>query len=344
MRKRVRMGGMYSAHVQRDGRFYCFSMLLLTVFLSACAGPQPTTAITATSTAETAELIFPPTPTPRASTPTFTPTATLVPQPTLEPTLTPEPTETPTPEPTETPDPVTAEAQKVVEYVEAHGSPIHLAQIPGMRLEATEQLQQAIWNRIPKELQELGPNPLFLIIPDADRLRAVIDTLSIQVEGHENKVPLAGREVVFTFMSVNEEVPDVMLPLYYGQGNGSYRIGAYEASDDSIRIVVRTSNQVSTSYSYEKYPEWELVNDGFIYGLYVLSGSARQAPDFQNDFSYDAVEYDHLFPGNAQNKTKMTFPAAAEIDHDGQGRYLFTIGFVDGYRSQIPAEYQEVNR
>ena len=237
-----------------------------------------------------------------------------------------------------------AEAQKVAEYVEANGAPIHLATIPGMRLEATEQLQQAIWNRIPKELQELGPNPLFLIIPDADRLRAVIDTLSIQVEGHENKVPLAGREVVFTFMSVNEEVPDVMLPLFYGMGNGAYRIGAYEAPDGSIRIVVRTSNQVSTSYSYEKYPEWELVNDGFIYGLFVLSGSAKQAPDFQNDFSYDAVEYDHLFPGNAQNKTKMTFPVAAKIDHDGQGQYLFTIGFVDEYRDQLPPEYQEVNR
>lgn len=260
------------------------------------------------------------------------------------PTEEPAPAPTEMPEPTETPDPVAAEAQKVVEYVEAHGSPIHLAQIPGMRLEATEQLQQAIWNRIPKELQELGPNPLFLIIPDADRLRAVIDTLSIQVEGHENKVPLAGREVVFTFMSATEEVPDVMLPLYYGQGNGSYRIGAYEASDGSIRIVVRTSNQLSTSYSHEKYAEWELLNDAFIYGLFVLSESAKQAPDFQTDFYYDADEYDHLFSGNIQNTTTMVHPIVAKIYHHGSGRTYFDSGYVDGYRGQIPAEYQEVNR
>jgi len=97
----------FSACEQRGGWFCCFIILLLTMLLSACTELQPTALVTATSTAETAEIVFPPTPTPQASLPT------LIPTPTLEPTPTPAPTETPTPEATATPEPVIGQVSVV---------------------------------------------------------------------------------------------------------------------------------------------------------------------------------------------------------------------------------------
>ncbi len=346
MRKRVRMGGMYSAHVQRDGRFYCFSMLLLTVFLAACAGPQPTTAITATSTAETAELIFPPTPTPRASTPTFTPTATLVPQPTLEPTLTQEPTETPTPEPTETPDPVAAEAQKVVEYVEANSVVINQVPMDRITLRATHKLQSAVSSGLPPEERHFE-NPLFAIVTDVERLEALLNTMSIEVVGHEGMVSLGDTSAVerieFVFMSGNEE-PGFRLPINFGHSAVTEtQFGAYK-SGNTVYVVMKLGDYLSTNegFSRAENEEGQFFIDGVINGLWKLSKTSVDIGTFSEKFRYDS-KYDSHNKLLMNERTWVVVLYAVHPERLKSGREHYTnSNFFEDYVEWIPPEFQPI--
>ncbi len=341
MRMRVGMGGTYSTRVQRGGRFYCFSILLLTVFLAACAGPQPTTAITATSTAETAELIFPPTPTPRASPPTLAPTATLVPQPTLEPTLTPEPTETPTPEPTETPDPAVVESQRVAEYVEANTEPINRVEMPLLEFRASDQLQEAIWDRLPDDVQALGDKPLYMMVYDVEKLTEVIGNLSIHVAGHEDKVPLADKKVVFTFLSGREEIPEVFLPYYVANQSDGYRYGAFEGGDGEIHVVIELASSISFTYKYDSFHEWQIMSEGVVLGLNQLSGNQdRDVVRFGKRFYIDTPYDDFSHPEDTRGITWLMHPSVGYgLRHELNSGYL-SPGYYKMMGEWIPEEYR----
>lgn len=206
-----------------------------------------------------------------------------------------------------------AEARRVAEYVEANTEPINRVEMPLLEFRASDRLQEVIKDKLPDDLQALGDEPLYMIVPDPERLRAVIDGLSIHVVGKEDKVPLAGRNVEFVFLSADENEFD--LPYYQGwSASVTFKYGAYQAEDGTVQIVIQTAPLVSTSYAYDANEmETEMVWGGVLVGLQILTEgqlsilNPSNVSNFQRRFSYDS-EWDDNFLGLSKNSTSMMWP------------------------------------
>jgi hypothetical protein len=231
------------------------------------------------------------------------------------------------------------EAQKVARYVMEETEPINHVAMSRLEFRASDRLQGAIWERLPADVQERSPKPLFLIVPDVEKLQAVIDGLSLHVVGQEEKVPLADKNVVFTFLSADEDEFD--LP-YYGGWNTlvTYGWGAFKGKDEVVYIVIQTAPYVSTVYSYDDLLEWHMVFEGVFLGLQKLATAQTYLPGntvkvFQRRFFFDS-EYDNEWLGNGKNHTSMLFPIVGQPTR-GDGFLLLRL--LQDHVEWIPEEH-----
>lgn len=228
------------------------------------------------------------------------------------------------------------ETRKVVEYSNTHASEIHELPLGSMSFRATEMLQAAIHSRLPESLQALGPNPLFIVVPDPERLRGVLDSISIDIEGEKDRVSLRGQNVVFTFLSANEKIEGVQLRHTYGVNvNAQYAFGAFRAEDGTIYVVSRVGESLSRTYTYDRYSEWQLLFDAFIGSLETLAGKGNDGVRFQAKFVFE--DYDK-YPGS--ERIWMMVPCVVQLDHDGQGKYIVDWGILTP--EWIPDEYEHL--
>jgi len=319
--------------------------------LSACAplGPQtvePGVTIVSTEAAPAAEVQgggVGTVPTLATAEPAAAPTEV----PTLEPTVMPTeiPLPTATPEPTETPDPVAAEAQKVVEYVEANSVVINQVPMDRITLRATHKLQSAVSSGLPPEERHFE-NPLFAIVTDVERLEALLNTMSIEVVGHEGMVSLGDTSAVerieFVFMSGNEE-PGFRLPTNYGHSAVTEtQFGAYK-SGNTVYVVMKLGDYLSTEGSFNRSDgeEVQFFIDGVISGLRLLTKSQIDISTFTNQFLYDS-SYDNYHPGLMENRTWLIHMVALRPVRIESGDLYANSGFYKDYEDWVPLEFRPI--
>ncbi len=237
------------------------------------------------------------------------------------------------------------ETQKVVEYVEANSEVINQVAMDWITLRATKGLQEAIRSRLPQDEQHFE-SPLFAIVTDVERFEALVNTMSIEVVGYEQKVSLGDRSEVerveFVFMSGSDK-PDFNLPVFVGHSAVTLtQFGAYK-SEGAVYVMMKLGKYLSTKESFNRsnHDDGQFFIDGVIGGLWKLTKTFADIGTFTEKFSYNS-SYDNYNPGLMLNRTWLVHMVAVRPERNVRGDFYANSGFYKDFRDWIPSQFQSI--
>ena len=186
---------------------------------------------------------------------------------------------------------IAAEAQKVVEYVEANSEVINRVPMEHVEFRATDALQRQIYDRLPTELQtKLGDKPLYMMVWNASKMQEVLSGLSIEVEGYKDRLSLADHKLVVTFMNFNEGIEGVTLHHFHGGASDAFVYGAYlDEETGTIHLAMRAARFASAGFHDSNQEEFAYVGQGLIPAIAELAGidDGFLLNNFYEDTAYD---------------------------------------------------------
>lgn len=234
------------------------------------------------------------------------------------------------------------ETRKVVEYVAANSEVINHVPMNTIEFRASKRLQQAISERLPKDLQEaLGENPLYMMVWNPGKLEQILGELRIEAVGYEEKISLSDYKVMFTFLSNDEEIPEVFLDYFIGGASDGYRFNAF-FDGKTVHLLLRTARYMSTGYNYDHRDEIGIAFDGLMSALAQVSGN-KISPSFQLKFSEDTIYDDNNFYVEERGITWLLHPGVGN-PYRGTGKNYANMDYYNELYNQgwIPPEVWEM--